>query len=215
MFRRALATLLSLTISCVHAEGKSLAELDRRVSRTLEGDNSLAAVDYFMEALALGSPVIDYGATFNLWYPAQNSLYPNSSRLSTSAVLATYTLTGVAKYTIRRKKAPAPLQAPTLEHKDYTFIPFGPCGILSTLCRHLFTLSSRSETSRRRLCRRIRLQSSLCGEPLCRRCHSGSAAGSDPRYNHDNRRYHGRKHRQTVQPGAPVLFNLYFLPAAR
>lgn len=104
MFRRALATLLSLTISCVHAEGKSLAELDRRVSRTLEGDNSLAAVDYFMEALALGSPVIDYGATFNLWYPAQNSLYPNSSRLSTSAVLATYTLTGVAKYTIRRKR---------------------------------------------------------------------------------------------------------------
>lgn len=104
MHRSTSAALLITTLLCGYAEGGSLAEFDRKVTRMLEGDNSLVALDYFMEALALGSPIIDYGATFDLWYPAQNSLYPNSSRLSTSAVLATYTLTGVAKYSIRRKR---------------------------------------------------------------------------------------------------------------
>ncbi len=104
MFRCTLATLLVITLFCTHAEGESPIDLDRRMSRILEGDNSLLALDYFMEALALGSPIIDYSTTFDLWYPAQNSIYPNSSRLSTSAILATYALTGFIKYSVRRER---------------------------------------------------------------------------------------------------------------
>ena len=78
--------------------------MDNRFTLYLQGDNSHPVLDYVVESIALGTPVVEFGWTFYHWRPEQTSRDLASGILAVKAWAVNAVAVGLLKYTLDRKR---------------------------------------------------------------------------------------------------------------
>ena len=91
---RPLALLLLLS----PATPNSLAELDRRISSSLEGSSRYLLLDISVEVIALGTPAMEWGWILREWQSNRSIERYDPYQIAAFSLLTTYAVTGIAKY---------------------------------------------------------------------------------------------------------------------
>lgn len=79
----------------------SFSDWDRQISSRLEGSNKNILFDISMETFSLVTPVIEWGSIYQSWVEDRSSM---NYEIATLGLLTTYSLVGITKYVIRRKR---------------------------------------------------------------------------------------------------------------
>ena len=85
------------------ATPKSLIDLDKRISSSLEGSNRYPLLDISVEAFALATPAVEWGWILAQWQ-MDKSFKQSATQVATFSLLSSYTVTGITKYIFRRKR---------------------------------------------------------------------------------------------------------------
>ena len=100
MSRRLALFLLLLSV----ASANSLAELDRRLSASLEGNNQLPLLDISLETFALTTPAVEWGWVFHQWQTKNSLEQYDLYKIGAFSLLTTYAASGIVKYFVRRER---------------------------------------------------------------------------------------------------------------
>ena len=79
----------------------SFSDWDRQISSRLEGSNKNILFDISMEAFSLLTPVIEWSSIYQSWVKDRSSM---NYEIATLGLLTTYSLVGITKYVIGRKR---------------------------------------------------------------------------------------------------------------
>ena len=86
------------------ATPKSLIDLDRRFSSSLEGNNRYPLLDISVEAFALATPAVEWGWILAQWQTEKSFQQSDLTQIAAFSLLSTYAVTGITKYMFRRQR---------------------------------------------------------------------------------------------------------------
>ncbi len=91
---------VSVMLLCGAVQAGDIAQFDYSFSMRLQGSNRYPSSDIFFEFVALGTPFLEYGSTFQLYWSGETE----AGFIVAGSLLATQTTIGLLKYTIKRER---------------------------------------------------------------------------------------------------------------
>lgn len=108
----------------------AILTIDKKLTRSLQGDNSRPALDYAIEGFSLASPFIELGWLGGQWLFNRNSYNYNSTVMAITSIITDQILVTILKFTINRDRPKIQRYKPRLLNTRIT--PSLPSGHAST-----------------------------------------------------------------------------------
>ena len=128
MFRVTLLFLLICPTSLLPEN--AILIIDKKLTTSLQGDNSSPALDYTIEGFSLATPFIELGWSGGQWLLDRNSYNYNSTVMALTSIITDQILVTILKFTINRDRPKMQQYNPQLLNTRMT--PSLPSGHAST-----------------------------------------------------------------------------------